>query len=320
MKTVSAEELDRLFTFPKVIDALRDAFVEGVVAPLRHHHTIERDQGTDATLLLMPAWSADVASGFIGVKIATVTPDNGKLSLPAVMASYILMDGNTGTPLALIDGSRLTLWRTSSASALAARYLAPENPNTLLVLGAGELAPFLARAHMAVRNYRRVVIWNRNVQKAEKLAHGLRDEVEEAIATTELDEAVEHADVITAATLSTEPLIKGARVKPGTHIDLVGAFRPNMRESDDDCVKKATLFADTYEGAAKEGGDLAQPIEAGLITPDHIKADLHALCAGSHPGRTSADEVTLFKSTGASLEDLAAAILAAQLAGVTEKD
>lgn len=316
MKTVSADDLDRLFTFPKVTDALHDIFVEDVVAPLRHHHTIERDDEADATLLLMPAWNRAVARGHIGVKIATVTPENGKRSLPAVMASYILMDGKTGQPLALIDGARLTLWRTSCASALAARYLAPKAPETLLVLGAGELAPFLARAHMAVRDYKRVVIWNRNTNKAEALAARLRDDGQDATAATDLDAAVGMADVITAATLSTDPLIKGALVRPGTHIDLVGAFTPKMRESDDDCVRKATLFADTYQGATKEGGDFAQPLAAGVISMDDIRADLHALCAGDHPGRTADDEVTLFKSTGASLEDLAAAILAARLAGV----
>ena len=259
MKFISAEDLDRLFTFQGVTDALRDAFVEGVTAPLRHHHTIERASGADQTLLLMPAWSHDVAQGHIGVKIATVSPDNGRKALPAVMASYILMDGDTGQPQALIDGARLTLWRTSCASALAARYLAPKEPETLLILGAGELAPFLARAHSAVRSYRRIVIWNRSLDKAAKLAETLVADGFDARATDDLDGAVAEADTISAATLSSEPLIKGALVKPGSHIDLVGAFTPKMRESDDDCVRRASIFVDTHEGATKEGGDIAQP-------------------------------------------------------------
>ncbi|MCI5077908.1 ornithine cyclodeaminase family protein [Oricola sp.] len=315
MNFISAEDLDRLFTFEGVTDALRDAFAEGVQAPLRHHHTIARPSGADQTLLLMPAWSNEVVSGHIGVKIATVTPDNGAEGLPAVMASYILMDGATGAPRALIDGTRLTLWRTSCASALAARYLAPREPDTLLVVGAGELAPFLARAHAAARPYRRIRIWNRSIGKAEALANALWRDGFDASAASDLDEAVEEADTISAATLSSVPLIKGALLTPGTHVDLVGAFTPQMRESDDDCVRRATVFVDTFEGATKEGGDIVQPLNDGVIARADIRADLAALTTGAHAGRSSDDEITLFKSTGAALEDLAAAILAAKLAG-----
>jgi len=314
MKTISADEVDRLFSFRKVIDALGAAFAAGVNAPLRHHHTIERPGGADQTLLLMPAWSREVAQGHIGVKIATVTPDNGKISLPAVMASYVLMDGKTGAPQALVDGTRLTLWRTSCASALAARYLAPANPETLLVVGAGELAPFLARAHADVRDYRRIIVWNRTPANAEKVAAGLTAEGFDASATDDLDAAVAKADTITAATLSSQPLIKGALVRPGTHIDLVGAFTPTMRESDDDCIRRASVFVDTYVGATKEGGDIVQPLEAGVMGRDDIRADLAELTTGQHAGRSSKEEITLFKSTGAALEDLAAAILAYELA------
>jgi ornithine cyclodeaminase len=314
MHFISADDLDRLYTFPAVIDALGAAFAAGVNAPLRHHHTIEHEGGADQTLLLMPAWSKAVTEGHIGVKIATVTPDNGKLSLPAVMASYILMDGKTGAPQALIDGTRLTLWRTSCASGLAARYLAPSSPETLLVVGAGELAPFLARAHASVRDYKRIVVWNRSAGNAEKLAASLIEDGFDASATTDLDDAVGKADTITAATLSPVPLIKGELLKPGTHVDLVGAFTPKMRESDDDCIRRASVFVDTIEGASKEGGDIVQPLAAGVMTVDDIRADLHALTTGAHSGRASDDEITLFKSTGAALEDLAAAILAAELA------
>jgi ornithine cyclodeaminase/alanine dehydrogenase-like protein (mu-crystallin family) len=315
MKIISADDLDRIFSFPAVIDALGEAFATGVNAPLRHHHTIERPSGADQTLLLMPAWSREVTDGHIGVKIVTVTPDNGALSLPAVMGSYILMDGKTGAPQALIDGSRLTLWRTSCASALAARYLAPADPEMLLVLGAGELAPFLARAHASTRPYKRITVWNRSHGKAEKMADALKADGFDASATTDLDAAVAEADTITAATLSSEPLIKGKLVKRGAHIDLVGAFTPHMRESDDDCIRRASIFVDTYVGATKEGGDIVQPIKAGVMSENDIHADLAELTTGKHKGRASAEEITLFKSTGAALEDLAAAILAYELAG-----
>ncbi|GAB4360368.1 MAG: ornithine cyclodeaminase family protein [Oricola sp.] len=314
MKIVSADDLDRLFSYRKVIDALGAAFAAGVSAPLRHHHTIDRPSGADQTLLLMPAWNREVTEGHIGVKIVTVTPDNGALSLPAVIGSYILMDGKTGTPQALIDGTKLTHWRTACASALAARYLAPKRPETLLVIGAGELAPYLARAHADVRDYRRIVVWNRTPDNAEKVAAGLRADGFDAGTTRDLDAAVGQADTITAATLATEPLIKGALLTPGTHVDLVGAFTPKMRESDDDCIRRASIFVDTYEGATKEGGDIVMPLAAGLMQESDIRADLAELTTGKHRGRSSDDEITLFKSTGAALEDLAAAILAYELA------
>jgi ornithine cyclodeaminase len=312
---ISADDLDRLFTFEKVIDALAAAFSAGNGAPPRHHHTIDRGPDPDQTLLLMPAWSKDVAKGHIGVKIATVTPDNAKRSLPAVMATYVLMDGASGTPVALVDGARLTLWRTACASALAARYLAPDKPETLLVVGAGELAPFLARAHASVRPFNRILVWNRSPEAAKTLAAALSADGHAAESVTDLDSAVPRAEVITAATLSTQPLIKGALVRPGTHIDLVGAFTPKMRESDDNCIARASVFVDTFEGATKEGGDIVQPMQAGLLNMGDIEADLAGLCRGNHQGRSSPSEITLFKSTGASIEDLAAAVLAAELAG-----
>ncbi|MBO6639857.1 MAG: ornithine cyclodeaminase family protein [Roseitalea sp.] len=314
MKIISADDVDEALDFPALTDALADAFKGGVHAPPRHHHTIANAAGADQTLLLMPAWN----DRHMAVKLATVTPDNGGRGLPAVMASVILMDKATGEPVALIDGARLTLWRTAAASALAARHLAPPEPDTLLMVGAGALAPFLVRAHLSVRPYRHILAWNRNVEGAERLAQSLRDEGHDAqaVAAESLDAVVSQADVISCATLSTEPLIKGAQLKPGTHIDLVGAFTPHMRESDDDCVQRATLFVDTYAGALHEGGDLVQPISAGLIERSHVRAELMELVNGDHPGRAATDEITLFKSTGASLEDLAAASLIAERCGI----
>lgn len=314
MRIISADDVDAALDFPALTDALAEAFRGGVHAPPRHHHTIANNEADDQTLLLMPAWN----ERHMAVKLVAVTPDNGTRGLPAVMASVILMDKTTGEQVALIDGARLTLWRTAAASALAARYLAPAEPDTLLIVGAGALAPFLARAHLSVRPYQHVLVWNRSQEGADRLAATLRDEGHkaEAAATGSLDAVVGAADVISCATLSTEPLIRGERLRPGTHVDLVGAFTPQMRESDDACVTRATLFVDTYAGALHEGGDLVQPINAGLIERGHVRAELMELTSGDHPGRTSDDEITLFKSTGASLEDLAAASLIAERCGL----
>jgi ornithine cyclodeaminase/alanine dehydrogenase-like protein (mu-crystallin family) len=314
MKIISPAEVDQLLTWPDMVDAIGDAFRRGMIQPVRHHHTVDRPDGAASTLLLMPAWSdfdalGDSAKGYMGVKIVTVSPDNGLVSKPAVMGVYLLLDGKTGEPKAIVDGQRLTLWRTAGASALAARYLAREDAEHLLVLGAGALSAFLARAHSAVRPIKRISIWNRNLAGAEKIASTLAAEGFDASAVEDKEQAVAEADIISAGTLSTEPLILGRHVRPGTHIDLIGAFTPHMRESDDECVKRARVFVDTREGALKEGGDIVQPIKAGIIDENHVVGDLYDLTRGAIGGRRSSDEITLFKSVGAALEDLAAGIL-----------
>lgn len=314
MKHISAADIQSLLSWPDLVDALDSAFRDGAIQPVRHHHTVERPQGAASTLLLMPAWSdfsrlEDASKGYIGVKIVTVSPDNGAIGKPAVMGIYLLIDGLTGEPKALIDGQTLTKWRTAAASALAARYLARQDASTLTVMGAGAVAASLVRAHSAVRPITDVLIWARNQERADETISSLRDDGFNIHYVADPVEAMAAADIIAAATLSTEPLILGRHVKPGTHIDLVGAFTPHMRESDDELVQSARVFVDTREGALKEGGDLVQPIADGVIDHDHICGDLFDLTRGTVKGRTSADEITLFKSVGAALEDLAAGIL-----------
>jgi ornithine cyclodeaminase len=312
MLTISAAEVDRALTFPRLVETLRTAFREGAVQPVRHHHTIERPTGAASTLLLMPAWTdfnaAHSAGGHIGVKIVTVSPDNNAIQKPAVMGLYLLLDGITGEPQALIDGQRLTQWRTACASALAASYLAREDASKLLVVGAGALSPFLAKAHSAIRPVRQIRIWNRTQANAEKVAAELRSEGFPAEAAGDLDVALGEADIVSSATISTTPIIKGAMLKPGAHVDLVGGFTPTMRESDDEAIRRAHVYVDTRAGATKEAGDIVQPLASGVLSKDAIVADLHELARGEKKGRETADEITLFKSVGAALEDLAAGI------------
>lgn len=314
MRVISASDVDRVLSYTALADALARTFAEGVQAPTRHHHTIERPDGADTTLLLMPAWSdfcarGTSADGYIGVKLVTVSPDNNALAKPAVMGVYILSDGQTGEPLALIDGQALTVWRTATASALAGRYLARKNASRMAMLGAGRLAPHLIRAHAAMRPISHVTLWNRSRENADAVAEALRDDPFEVRVVEDREEAIRDADIISAATISETPLIDGRWLKPGAHVDLVGAFTPKLRESDDETVRRATLFVDTFDGALTEGGDLVQPIAAGIVSRDDVKADLAMLASGTHPGRTSDDEITLFKSTGCALEDFAAGIL-----------
>lgn len=304
--TLTADDLSRLLDRASLVDAIEAMFREGCEAPVRHHHTVAVPGGSDATHLLMPAW---LPGRYLGTKVANVFPDNGAVGLPAVQSLYLLFSGRTGELLATMNGGELTTRRTVAASSLAIRYLARTDASRLLIVGTGQLAGHLAQSHAAARPIRQVSVWGRNPQKANVLAAELAREGFEARAVVDLGSAVAEADIVSCATLSREPLIRGEWLRPGTHVDLIGGFTPAMREADDEAVRRASVFIDT-EGALKEAGDIVQPLRKGALTEAGILADLPALARGQHPGRRSADEVTLFKSTGAAAEDLAAAILA----------
>jgi len=306
MRFYSAQDVDAALTFPTLVEALASAFSGGMTAPKRHHHPFERAGGPAGTHLLMPAWT-DGVDGHIGVKIVNVIPDNGQRGLAAVQGAYVLQSATTGQTLAVLDGLRLTQWRTAAASALAARYLARPDARKLLLVGAGALAPFLARAHASQRPIDFVEVWNHRADNARKLADALNAQGLRARATEHLQEAVREADIISCATLSNHALIAGAWLQPGQHVDLVGAFNLQMREVDDVALKRARLYIDT-PAALTEGGDVALGLQSGAIAASDVVADLAALVAGA-PARSDAREITLFKSVGAAIEDLAAAML-----------
>jgi ornithine cyclodeaminase len=302
--TISADAVHRALDWDSLVDALRAAFVAGATAPVRSSHAVTPEGDR---LLLMPAWDG----AGLGVKIVTVFPRNRERGLASVGALYLLMDGTTGHPVALIDGEALTLRRTAASSALASTYLSRPDARTLVVVGTGALAPYMARAHCSVRPIERVLVWGRHPDRAERTAAGLAAEGLPASAIARLDDALAQADIVSCATTSREPILRGALVRAGTHVDLVGAFTREMRESDDDLVARAKVFVDTYAGALKEAGDLVQPIEQGAFAREHVRAELSELANGRHPGRQDAAEVTLFKSVGTALEDLCAARLVA---------
>ena len=306
MRVYSAEETRDLLPFGALIEALREMFRAGAVAPLRHHHTIALDGLPDATLLLMPAWNP---AGLGGVKIVHVNPGNAAAGMPALSSSYLLFDTGTGRHLAMLDGGEITNRRTAAASALAARYLAREDARRLLVVGAGRVAANLADAFRAVRPIENVAVWDIDAGLAERLVQRLSGAGFRAEVAADLEAAVAGADIISCATLAIDPLIAGAWLRPGQHLDLIGSFRPHMREADDDAVRRARVYIDT-DGALKESGDLIGPIEAGVLTEEGIAGDLFGLCRGSAAGRGDEQEITLFKATGTALSDLAAATLA----------
>lgn len=315
MKYVDKSQIDKALNFPDLVDHLRSAFAGNWVTPVRHHHSMENvtdNSPVTNTLLLMPSWTgpnpAAANENYYGVKVVSVMPNNGAVNLPSIFGIYYLADGNTGQPLCIMDGTRITVWRTAAASALASTYMSREDSSTLTMIGAGALAPFLIRAHMAVRPITKVYLWNHNIHRAHELAEQLRAEGLPVESTPDLVSAIGKSDIVSSATLTTTPLIFGKWIKPGTHVDCVGAFTPEMRETDDELVKLATITCDTFAGAMKDCGDLAQPLASGVIKESDVVADLHSLTRGQHPGRTSPEEITLFKSVGNALEDLAAAI------------
>ena len=308
MRVVTAEEIDRALTYPALVEALREAFRADIGAPLRHTHMIPQPGGGEAKLLLMPAWT-NSGERLAGCKVVSVYPDNLKIGKPSVYGSYMLMSGETGEPLAVMDGTVLTAWRTAAASALAASYLAREDASHLVMIGAGALSSHLVRAHASVRPIKRVTLWNRTRGNAVKLAFGLAVGGIAAEIADDLEAAVREADIVSCATLSAAPLVKGKWLKKGAHLDLVGAYTPKMRESDDDCVRRARVYVDTRAGAPKEAGDIAQPLKSGVLKKDGIRGDLFELCRGKAKGRTAASQITLFKSVGTAVEDLAAAML-----------
>ena len=310
MRVVTAEDIARVLTYPGLIDALAVAFRGDITVPERHHHTVPQP-GRDATLLVMPAWTdGPDATGarYLGCKLVAIFPDNAAAGQPSLSGSYLLMSGTSGVPLAVFDARALTAWRTAAASALAARYLAREDAAHLVMVGAGTLAPHLVRAHAAVRPIRRVTLWNRARSRAIATAFALGAAGLETEVADDLESAVRDADIVCCATLATEPLIKGAWLKKGTHVDLVGGFTPKMREADDAAIKRARLYVDT-RAALKEAGDLVGPLRRKVIKKESVQADLFELCRGKAKGRRKADEITLFKSVGTAIEDLAAARL-----------
>ena len=302
---LGTSELRRHLGCDALVPALRAAFAAEFVAPVRHAHRTSLDGAS--TLLLMPVWQADRR---LGVKLVTVTPGNRASGRRTVNALFVLFDNGSGEPIALMDGEELTLARTAAASALASTYLSREDSRTLVMVGTGALAPRMAWAHASVRHFERILVWGRDPAKAAATADELTRAGCAATVATDLEAAVREADVVSCATTSREPLVYGDWVRPGTHVDLVGAFRPDMREADDALIARATVVVDTFAGALAEAGDLVQALGAGAILRAQVVAEMADLARGRHPGRTGADEITLFKSVGCAIEDLTAADLA----------
>jgi alanine dehydrogenase len=291
--------------WPRMLAALHAMLNEEVAAPLRTNHPIAVPGEPSATLLLMPAWRTGRR---LGVKLVTVYPGNAARNERAVGAVYVLFDASNGKPLALFDGEEITARRTAGASAYAANRLARAGARNLALLGSGRIARGLVEAHMQVRPIERVSLWSRTSEHAIAAAAAMAADGLPVTAVHDLERAVRDADIVSCATLSTEPLVRGAWLRSGVHLDLVGAFTAKMRETDDAAIARADLIVvDTRSAALTEGGDIVAAIASGAVDPSAVTAELADLARGAHPGRTHDDEVTVFKSVGFALEDLAAA-------------
>lgn len=301
-----ADATRRGLPLPALIDALRRQFRRGCEVPLRHTHTLAGADGSTAgTVLLMPAWQP---GGRLGIKTVSVFPANAAQGLPALHATYVLFDAATGVPLACMDGSEITTRRTVAASALAASYLSRDDARRLLVVGAGRLAQQVPAAMRSVRpSIEQIQVWNHRPATAAALAQAWREQGLQAQAVTDLEAAVRIADIVSCVTLATAPLVRGAWLAAGAHLDLVGGFTPAMRESDGDCLSRARVWVDTPEALAKSG-DILQAVAEGAFDTAAVQGTLTDLCRGAD-GRRGANEITVFKSVGTALEDLAAAEL-----------
>lgn len=305
MLIIPDAEIIQLLDYKKLIEALREIFQSEYTMPVRHHHFYQTAEEDENTLILMPVWNQD----YLGMKQVTVAPANASKNMPSIYAQYILSDAKTGRPLAMMNATELTARRTACTSALAASFLCRKDAEHLLIVGGGKVAQHLVQAHSAVRDFKKVSVWMRNPTKLEDFVSDLKKQGILAEGVTNLEEAARQADLISCATPAKTPIIKGEWVKPGTHLDLIGSYKPDTRETDDDAIQKSSIFVDSRAGALHESGELAIPIANGIITKNDVKADIVELVKGIHPGRTSEDEITLFKSAGLAVEDLAAALL-----------
>jgi ornithine cyclodeaminase len=311
MKFIDWDEVHKHADFPSLVTALTEMYRVGCDAMDRMILSQPTADGDEGDFLMQPAWMRGRA---FGIKIANLFPANEVRGKPSILGIYILFDGNTGEPLATIDGPAETMFKTAANSAVASRLLARADAKVMLMMGAGKLAPYLIAAHAAVRPIRRVLIWNRTAEKAESLAARLDRPGIAVEAVSDPAAAAAQSDIVSCATYAKEPILEGAWLKPGSHVDLVGSYRRDFRESDDEVIRRAgRLYVDARFSTVEISGDVIAPLAHNIIRPGDV-IDLFELAQERRPGRRDAEEVTVFKSGGGGHEDLATAIMLYQRA------
>lgn len=310
MRVIEAEEVQRVLDFPALVAALRSTFASPAGTPRRTVYQLAQHDPFHDAFAVLPAWTDEV----IGVKAFTYLPSNAPQGRQILHSKILLFDRKTGEPRALVDGTTVTYWRTAAAAALAADYLARRDARRLLFCGTGRLAPYMILAHAAVRSYERVAIWGRNPARVSQTVAAVHSKMPglRCAAVSDLEAEAREADVISCATGARSPLILGDWVRPGTHTDFFGNHDRHARECDSELVAKAAVYVDSRENTLNEAGEILIPIEEGRIDERHIRGELADLCAGRVAGRERDDGITLFKSVGTALSDLAAANLVMQ--------
>jgi ornithine cyclodeaminase/alanine dehydrogenase-like protein (mu-crystallin family) len=299
MLSLSEDQVRRLADIDDVIAAIRSAFVRDFASTLRMPVRTSMELAGGAVLLLMPCY--DSALRAAGVKTVTVSSASG------VQAAYDLFDPESATILARMAANYLTDLRTAATSAVATDLLARPDVETLGIFGCGRQAIAHLSVLPKVRRFRRFLVCGSDPGSAQSFCARLGQDLGMNVIATNADTCAAESDVICTCTTSPTPVFEGRRLRPGTHLNLIGAFQPETREVDDETVKGARIVVDTYDGALAEAGDLLIPLKNGSLRRDQIVADLHELAGGKKPGRISREDITLFESVGCALEDLVTA-------------
>jgi ornithine cyclodeaminase len=313
MQLFDAEAVHRLLPYENLIPALHKLH-EGEM-PVGDGVYTDDPSGTGNMFVTLPGW---LGGQLIVVKMVGVFPGNRELDPPvgSVLGAVAAFNAKTGAPVLVADGEAMTYRKTAAISGLGAALLAPPEPQELLVVGAGGLGPHVAMAHVAARpSISRVRIWNLTTARAEALAATLRAQSINAEAALDLDAAVAEADVISCVTMSRAPLVKGVLLKPGAHLDLVGSYLPDMRETDDDAMRRGVVYTCCDRGR-DEVGELVLPVATGALRWDDIQGDAFGLVQGRDARRTSQDQITVYKNIGGAHQDVFTAMILKQAAGL----
>ncbi len=303
MRTITFDQADPLLSWSSVADALHEG------------HQLQKAEIGDLLLQSVPnallsrgAWIPGL--GMV-LKSMSVFPENVTASppLPSIQGGVLLFDGKDGSLIAAIDGILVTKWKTAGDSVLGAKLLANPEPKTHLMVGAGTVAATILEAYQEVfPSIERFLIYNRTTDRANALAETMQGKVKGIEVVENLEAACGQADIITSATMTVDPIIKGDWIKPGTHVDLIGAFKPNMREVDDSLLLKSEIFVDSRDTTIGHIGEIEIPLQAGTISLDDIRGDFYELCK-NEAGRSSPEAITLFKNGGGAHLDLMTSML-----------
>lgn len=292
MKIIDGETVRRVAEYPLIIEAIREGH--------RRKKAVISDsllESAGRKLLVRSAWIEGLG---IGVKAMSVYPDNPSRTppIPSIQGQVLLYDDDTGSVSAVVDGEEVTKWKTASDSALGSDLLSRQDSETLLMVGAGTMAEPLIRGHVSVRpSLKRLLIWNRTASRAEALAKSIDDLGREIRIVSDLDASIGSADILCSATMSQDPVIFGRHLRPGCHVDLIGAYTPAMREADDEVLRRGRIFVDSYDSTIDHIGELKIPIAEGTISRDDVLGDFYTLVAGQ-AGRRSDEDITVFKNGG----------------------